>query len=174
MILALDPGAVRMGWSVLDYGPKYVSSGILGMPRPVMGLDKKGKKIKQPFQEYKLDIEEYFAIEGAKLFERKLDFLVNEILPAVGGGNFVVATDSELAKTALTCMHVLATERDVAIQQMGATTIKKKVTGNPNATKVAVRNGVVKTFPELKSRIKDWTKIFDEPDAIATGIAYLI
>ena len=172
----IDPGAIRLGWAILETGPKYIASGISGLKRPVMGIKPNGKPKLQPFQEYKLALEDYWGQEGPRLLDLyQPSVLCNEILPAVGGGNFTVATQSELAKTALTCVHVLALERGMEVYQIGANTIKLKVGQSGSASKVRVRNGVIAMLPELAPRIKDWTsaKAMDEPDAIAVGLTYL-
>lgn len=169
--LSLDPGATRMGWAVLEPGPTYIASGLLGLPRPFKLV--KGKKVKSPFQLHKLSVEEMFTATGNKLFDLyDPDYLVNEILPALGS-YAKASTDNELAKASLTVMHTLAFERGIPVHQIAANTVKLRIGGSKDATKVKVRNGVIKALPELAPRIKDWTKIFDEPDGIAVGLAHM-
>lgn len=167
-VLALDPGAIRMGWAVLEIGPEYIDSGILGLSRI-----RDGEKI--AFQVYKLQLEEYWAHMANVLFNKyRPSGLINEILPAQGSFT-AQSTDSELAKVALTSIHTVAFQRGIEIQQIAANSVKKAMTGNGKATKVQVRNGVVELLPTLKPRVKDWTKAdkMDEPDAIGVGLAGL-
>ena len=48
-ILAIDPGAERCGWALLEDGPTYIDSGILGLPR--QGAD---------FQLYRLELDIWY------------------------------------------------------------------------------------------------------------------
>lgn len=98
---------------------------------------------------------------------------MSEIVPVVGGGNFVAATQSQLAATAVTTFQGIAVDRGYEIKQIGATTIKKKIGGKQKATKVGVRNGVIELLPILVDHKKQWTKIFEEPDALAVGLTDL-
>lgn len=152
-----------MGWALFDRTGAYVESGLWAFPK------QEGEK----FQEYRIRL----AIEATKVFRKffakyKVDQLVNEIIPAVGGGNFAVAGQSYLANVALSCLHAVAVLHHTQIEQIGATTIKVRVAGKKTATKVAIRNAVILVYPELAERKSDWTKIFDEPDAIAVFIAF--
>lgn len=164
MILALDPGAERMGYAFLDEGPTYIESGIYRCPR------QKDEK----YQTYKIRLEEFWSVEALPLLTRHpITTIVNEIVPAVGGGNFVVATQSELTKTAITAVHVIAFMNGVGVRQVAANKVKLSVTGNSAATKVGVRNGVIEALPELANKKSSWLKEFDEPDAIAIGLTWL-
>jgi Holliday junction resolvasome RuvABC endonuclease subunit len=168
-VLFYDPGAERMGWAVIDghpaaeYSPTYIDSGIL-----------KCERNKQDFQEYRLRLEDFHSVVTPRfLHEYRPDIVVNEIVPSVGGGNFVVATQSYLANTAIGVVHAIAFDRGYRVAQIGATTLKKNIGGSGKATKVAVRNGVLKILPELAPRRVDWIKVFDEPDAIAGALSYM-
>lgn len=169
--LNFDPGAERCGWAVLEGDgktpPIYVESGVVKCKR----------KDKEEFQEYKLRLEEYWAYFTPALLNKYLpDKVTNETVPAVGGGNFIPATQSELAKAVITAVHVIAYDRQYSVDQIAAVTIKKRIGGKKSATKVAVRNGVIVFLPELLPRKFQWQagkEGFDEPDAIATGLAYL-
>lgn len=168
-ILGLDPGALRLGFALVesswhDNYYRLYTSGIKGLAR--------GDKEK--FGDFRHRLIAYWVEEfGCMLdgFERKgLDKIVSETLPAVGGGNFIAATQSELAKTAITTCQVIAYQRQVEWVEMAANTIKKKLTGNHKATKVGVRNAVISVFPELLPRKKELTVYADEADAIGTAL----
>jgi Holliday junction resolvasome RuvABC endonuclease subunit len=162
-VLAFDPGAERMGWAVLEDGPKpvYVASGIIRFHR----------RPNEEYQHYKLRLEEHYTYVGPELLSNyHPDRVVNETVPAVGFNN---ATQADLAKTAITVIHAMAYERDFPVYQIGATTIKTQIGGSKKATKVKVRNGVIMLLPELAGRKKEWVKVFDESDAIATGLTAL-
>lgn len=163
MILSVDPGAERMGWALFDKNGTYLNSGIWRFP----------KKEGEAFQEYRLRLEKEATECFKQFFAREaVNLLVNEIVPAVGGGNFAVAGQSYLANVALACLHSVAYANNVRIIQIGATTVKVRVAGKKTASKVALRNAVIENHPELQPRKKDWTKEFDEPDAIAVFDAH--
>lgn len=165
--LFIDPGAERCGWAVLETGPTYVASGLLYFPRE-----------KEDFQPYRLALEAItWERAGVLLDEYEPTILVNETIPAVGGGNFVVATQSYLANVACTTIHAAAIDVGVPVAQISARTVQTAMAGKKKQgqkiTKPQVRNGVIALLPELKPRIKDWVKVFDECDAIGIGLAYL-
>lgn len=172
-ILAFDPGAERMGWAVIrgtfgrhrDNPPEWLDSGIIALPRN-----------EQDFQPYKLRLIKHVQsrVNVILSWHHDIDEVTSEIVPAVGGGNFVAATQSHLAHTAVTVAQTVALEHDLQIFQVGATTVKKDIGGSGKATKVRVRNGVYHFFPFLKeSRGEEWKKIHDESDAIAIGLTHL-
>lgn len=169
--LGIDPGGVRMGWAVVGnphdhFEPKYIASGVHGLVR--------GKE--EDFQPYKLRLVKLFA---AKADSTIIDYLpvviVNEIIPAVGGGNFIAATQSELAKVSAIIYQAAGYASGLKVAQLGATTIKKVVAKNGKASKVTVRNAVIEFFPELAHRKQAWQagkEGFDESDAVAICLAY--
>lgn len=171
--LGIDPGGVRMGWAVIanahDYfEPKYIASGTHGLRR----------EKDEDFQPYKLRLVEHFTIKAESTL---MDYLpvvvVNEIIPAVGGGNFIAATQSELAKVSATIYQSAGYASGLKVAQFGATTIKKALTNNGKASKVSVRNAVIEFFPELAHRKQAWQagkEGFDESDAIAIALTYIM
>jgi Holliday junction resolvasome RuvABC endonuclease subunit len=172
-IIAIDPGAERLGWAVIDTENdehRVVGSGIWGLAR----------KPTEDFQPYKLRLIEYWVVKTPKLLrEFPTTRLVNELMPAVGGGNFIAATQSELAKTALTVIQAFAIKQLVTVCQIGATSIKASIGGSKKASKAKVRNGVIEALddPELAAELKRETTgekpVWDRSDAIATGLAHL-
>ena len=165
-VLAIDPGAERLGWAVLQSGPKYIDSGLLTY-----------KRIDIPFQHYRCELENYMW-DGFTALIRTYhpDLIVNEILPAVGGGNFV-GTQSYLVNVVVSILHAVCISKVLPYQQVAARSVQSKIATKGKAkkiSKVRVRNGVVAIFPELKPRIPDWIKVFDECDAIAVGLYSLL
>lgn len=161
-VMAFDPGAARMGWAVLEDGPTYLGSDIDGLTR---GLQ-------ESYQEFRMALIKYWSLTSYLMLQRwDPDVIVSEIVPVKGGGNFAIAGQSQLASTAITAVQSIAALCGYTFTQIGATTVKSKIAGNNKATKVRVRNSVLQIFPELHT--KDWRKVFDEPDAIACGLAYL-
>lgn len=172
-ILAFDSGAKRMGWASIwksDPGlfqivkPIYHMSGILS-------LEREGQK----FQDYRVELVEELSVSIPALIElTQPDEIVNEIIPAVGGGNFVAATQSYLANTAITVVQTIAAIQGINFWQIGATTVQSQIAigrkRGQKVSKVMVRNGVIKLLPELAPRKKQWVKTFDECDAIAIGL----
>lgn len=173
IVLSFDPGAERMGYAVLEQGKnkdiKRLGYGQLGVQR------QRNKQNKQEaYHEYRMKVIDFWLEEAPILINSfKPDIIVNEIVPVVGGGNFVVATQSQLASTAITVVQTVAKQIGVPIEQIGATTVKAKIGGGKKATKVAVRNGVFKIMPELEVHKKEWTKVFDISDAFAIGLTHL-
>jgi Holliday junction resolvasome RuvABC endonuclease subunit len=167
-VLFIDPGGERQGMAVMEQGPGHpilIDSWIVRRPRE-----------KLEFQKYKLALEDFWATHTYPLVRYfQPDVVVNEIVPAVGGGNFV-NPQSEIAKTAVTAIHAICYHYDIAVGQISARTIQAKITGlKKKVTKPKVRNGVVRLFPELVDRAKVWTrnKEWDESDAIAGAAVYL-
>lgn len=169
-VLSFDPGAKRMGWAVIEGDgnstPTWKASGIATFER--------GDKEK--FQVYRLRVIDFWVTHTGKLLNSyKPDGVINETVPAVGGGNFVVATQSYLANVAITTIQTIARSLSYQVMQIGATTVKKKIGRAKTATKVKVRNGIYEIMPEMKSRHKQWTQPqnMDEPDAIAIALTQL-
>jgi Holliday junction resolvasome RuvABC endonuclease subunit len=174
-VLAFDPGAKRMGWACIEETaknkpPQYHGSGYFGLERRVNGSKP------EPYQDYRLRLVEFWIKKAPVMFSRyKPDVVVAEIVPPVGGGNFVVATQSQLVSGAITVVQTMALLDDLVLGQIGATSVKKKVGGSGKATKVAVRNGVFKLMPYTEIFRKQWRDedIFDISDAFAIGLAHL-
>ena len=174
-LLSFDPGAERCGWAALEREisekgknkpPSYLGLGYFGLERRVNGSSTK-------YQKYRLQLLDFWIEKTPELLDRyRPDIVVAEIVPVVGGGNFVVATQSQLAATAITAIQIIAKQHKIPVEQIGATTTKKRIGGKNKATKVAVRNGVFEIMPELVDFKKEWTKMFDVSDAVATGLAY--
>lgn len=156
-----------MGWTALEgdgaTAPVYIDSGIARFPRN-----------NKPYQPYKLDLIRHWTyLAPAQFIQYRPDAIACETMPAVGFGN---AVQAELAKAAITTVIAMAMERDIPVYQLAAVTVKKQIGGNQRATKVQVRNGVIKLIPELEPRKFEWTeskKTMDEPDALAVGLTQL-
>lgn len=161
-VLGIDPGALRLGWAVVEIDDtelNYIDSGIMGISRDD---DEK-------FAHYRLRLIKYWVKEFEFLDRLECSEWYVERLPAVGGGNFIAATQSELAKTVLTVIEALALISRRHVIELESSHIKSRLTGNGKATKVRVRNEVIQVFPELWPRKKELTDTADESDAI--GIA---
>lgn len=166
-ILGYDSGAERMGFSCLEgdgtTAPVYIDSGIVRFHRG-----------DQDYQPYKLKLIEYWTFVAPSHFALyDPDAIVCETLPAVGFGN---AVQAELAKAAIITVMAMAIERDIPVYQIAAVTVKTRIGGHKNATKVQVRNGVIKLLPELEPRKFEWTdakKTMDEPDALGVTLTQL-
>jgi Holliday junction resolvasome RuvABC endonuclease subunit len=159
-ILGCDPGAIRFGIACIETDPlHYIDSLVLGLER--------GELKYQPYREALI---EYWLQEGAILLDKYMpDLLAMEIIPAVSSSNFVVATQSQLANSAATTLFILARQRDIPVKQIGASSVKKKLTGNGAATKPSIRNSVIEIFEELAPFKKE--KKWDEWDAIAIALS---
>lgn len=158
-----------MGWAHVGRDgstPIYYLSGILELPG-------NGEKP----QVYRVElVKEVTASFDALLELTQPDYVVNEIIPSVGGGNFAAAGQSYLANTAVTVCQAVATLRGVPFVQIAANSVQAKIAVGRKGrkiSKVQVRNGVIQLLPELADRKKDWVKVFDEVDAIAIGLVEL-
>lgn len=146
--------------------PEVDGLGYFGVPRKVNGS-------KTDYQPYRLSVIELWTEQAPILFDRyKPDMVVAEIVPPVGSGNFVVATQSQLALCAITTIQAIAIQREIPISQISATTVKTRIGGNKKASKVKVRNGVFKIIPELEDYKKEWVSMFDISDAVAVGLTH--
>lgn len=171
-VLGIDPGSVRLGWAVVERSednpdPIYIDSGVISTPRN--GMD---------FQIYRLlVIQRIFDRIGAILHVYRPEEVVNETVPAVGGGNFVAATLSYLANTSATVVQTLGYQYDKRVSQISARTVQSHIAitkrKTKHVTKQQVRNGVLALLPELEPRKSDWLDIFEEPDAIAITLSKL-
>lgn len=162
LCVGLDPGAARLGAACVERdGDDYtlVWSDVLGIERGAS----------EDYGDYRRRLIEYWL--EPKIFlprTRTESIVVNERLPAIHTrGQF--STQPLLAQVALACIHFWLSEREFSWSEIGANTVKKAVTGNARATKVGVRNGVLKVFPELDQHKKEWPA--DRWDAIAIALA---
>ncbi len=164
-VLFFDPGAERLGWAVLEgdahSDPQYIDSGILRCP----------KEEEERYQHYKLRLIRSYVLWAPKFFNSyRPDVVGNEIVPSQGFNNM---SQAQLAQAVVATIQAMAYEREYKVVQVGATTIKKAIGGHKQATKIGIRNGVIKLLPNLADRKSEWTKVFDESDALAGGLAYL-
>lgn len=155
-----------MGYSVVDgdgqTAPVYIDSGIQRFP--------KGKMDHQP---YKLKlIEHWTVVAPAQFVKYSPDAVVAETVPAIGFANPVQA---QLAQAAIITVLAMAFEYNIPVYQIAAVTVKKQIGGDQRATKVKVRNGVIKLLPILEPRKFEWTdskKTMDESDALGINLAF--
>lgn len=162
-ILAIDPGAKRAGWAVLSEG-SYIASGILGLPDG------------DNYQKRRLDLIDFWVGTTKYLLaEYEPLLVVSEIVPPTGG-SIPSIINRQLGLTVITTVQAIARDWGTGVSQVSATTVKKKIAGKGKASKVMVRDGVLKALPELEPRRPEWTgkdAVFDEVDALAIGLTYL-
>jgi len=163
-VLSIDSGAKRAGWAILETGPKYLRSGVIHFPRG----DNVG------FQAYRLDLARFWVQETQELLDWwRPDHVVTETVPSRG---FNIPEQGYLANVQATTLHAIAIQRDIPVSQVMARTVQSEIAvrgRSKKITKQQVRNGVISLLPELKSRVSDWVKVFEEPDALAIGLWYL-
>jgi Holliday junction resolvasome RuvABC endonuclease subunit len=160
-VLSRDTGAEYMGWSVLEPGPTYIASGVLGLHRG-----------ETPWQDYRLDLIEYWTVHAIDLvIDYKPTHFANETMPIISSGKG--SAQSVLANAAIATVQAMMIIEGIPITQIAAVSVKARIGGGKSATKVAVRNGVFTLLPELASRKSDWVKKFDEPDSIGVGLCAL-
>lgn len=169
-LLALDPGAERMGWAVLTGGDgrstEYVTSGVLATPR--------GDN--EPYQAYRLRLISTLVNGINDLLDTyTLGMMVNETVPPPTATAFKSnGVQAQLAATAISTAQAMAAYHGIPVMQVSAVTVKKRIGGAKDATKVKVRNGVYQAFPQLKDvKWAEWVKVHDESDACAVGLTHL-
>jgi Holliday junction resolvasome RuvABC endonuclease subunit len=164
-ILAIDPGATRAGWAVLDTPgkdgkPIYVASGVVHHPRLP----------KQAFQDYRMELTEHWIEESFDLMEGyKPTVLISETVPSRGPE---IMDQLYLVNVQITVLHTIALSYGVKVVQVSARSVQAKIAKrkpNLKVTKPQVRQGVLERFPELASLVKAEMKIFERTDAIAIG-----
>lgn len=165
-ILAVDPGAERLGYAALWLEESAVGSAGSG----IIGL-KRGSE--EEYQTYRLRLISKFEQEATLLINAfQPELVVNETIPPVGG-NAANQIQRQLALTALTAFQTVAVQHGLELKQVAASTVKAKIGGNRKAGKVAVRNGVFKVMPSTQIFKKQWVGVFDESDAFAVGLTHL-
>ena len=170
-VLAFDPGADRMGYALLETGPKEVMSGV--EVHPSSGIKGVEKNEGETYQDHRLRIIEFWAHTANSFIEEfKPDIIVNEIVPPTGG-NIANLIHRQKAMAAITAVQVVAIQSGIEIKQIAASTIKKNIGGSGKATKVAVRNGVLELLPTTERFKPEWKKVFDHSDAFAVGLTAL-
>lgn len=158
-----------MGWACLSENdekkvPDYHGSGHFGLSR---------KDNESKYQDYRLNLITLWVEETPKLLRAfKPDIIVNEIVPPVGGSG-ANQVQRQLATTAITTVQAVAIQHGLTVKQIGANTVKARIGGGRKASKVAVRNGVLKLMPQMEYKKKEWTVVFDESDAFAVGLVAL-
>lgn len=166
IILAVDPGAKRTGWAILERADgviKYIDSGVIEYPREDL-----------PFQVYRMQLADFWVRKSERLLETwKPDNIITEIVPSRG---FNIPEQGYLANVQITTLHAIARSQGYLVHQVSARTVQSHIAirgRGKKITKQQVRNGVIVGLPELKSRISEWMKVFEETDALAIGLWYL-
>lgn len=158
-----------MGWAVLQTR--------LGEPSLVASSYALLERNDQDYQPYRERLLNYWTRRTASLLnEYKPDKVVTEIVPPVGFGQSGGNIQAQLATAAITAVQVVTLVFEIPLEQISATTMKKKLTGNGRATKPKIRDGVLKLLPSLESRRKEWTgakAIWEETDAMGVGLVAL-
>ncbi len=160
-VLAVDPGARRAGWAILETGPVYVASAVEHFPRPK----------EEPFQRYRMRLtERWVELGGWLLTTFKPDVVVTETVPSTGANNM---SQLYLANVMATTLHTVCVAHDVPVSQVSARSVSSRIAIRGRGSKITkpqIRNGVLAFLPELRPRLSDWVKVFEEPDAIAIGL----
>lgn len=173
-VLGLDIGAKRCGWAFVERNDdEYVL-----MTSGVTGLEKLPS---EKFGVYRTRLTKFWVEEIERLCEMVVpeddwqnhhlwlpSKIVMEIIPTIGGAD---ASQRRLGQAVATTVEAIVhTQYGIPVEQIAATTVKKRLTGSGRATKVSVRNKVLEIFPELVPRKKELTKTSDESDAVAIAL----
>ena len=148
-----------MGFALLETGPEYITSGIVSL-----------KKEDETYQQYRIRLITFWAKKASSMIRAmKPDVVVSEIVPVKG---FSDPSQAYLAGSAISAVQTIVALRKIPNVVVSAASVKVSIAQH-KATKVQIRNAVIEAIPELESRRKDWTKVFDECDAIAIGLHHL-
>lgn len=163
-LLAIDPGAEKCGWAILEPGPKLIDSGVQKWPR--------GSN--EAYQAYRLRVEhDALWFFDAILASQHIGRVVNEIVPPAGFNN---SSQSYLANCVASALHCAGFSRGCSVSQISARTVQsrvaKKKSGN-HITKAQVRNGVIEIMPEVGKALTQHLMEWDRWDAIALGLTSL-
>lgn len=171
-VLSFDGGAERMGWAMVSR--VAVVNGEPALYYHMSGLLSLSKGATEKYQDYRLRLITEVATSVPALIEMwDPDIIVTETLPPTGFGS---PFQSYLTNVSLSVVQTLAFQAEIPIEQISARTVQSRIAirgSGKKITKPQVRNGVIRVFPELEERRSEWTKVFDEPDAIAIGAVYL-
>ncbi len=160
--LGFDVGAKYMGWAVVQTFagiPQLEGYGLAGLeelPNDTFGT-------------YRKRLIEYWLHTFPELVvEYSPDLFASETIPLVSNGGKFDNLQRVKGLLAITVCQALAYMDDKQWREIGANTAKKYVTNNDKATKVAVRNAVIKVFPELEPEKKTINP--NVTDAIAVAL----
>lgn len=162
-VLALDPGAKRAGWAVIETGPIYISSSCEWLERNL--------NPEEPFQKYRMRLCKHWTDRTEWLISTfKPDLVVTETVPSQGANNM---SQMYLANVMATTVHSVCFKMGIPVIQVSARTVASRVAIRGKGKKISkanTRNGVLSLLPELKPRLSEWVKVFEEPDALAIGL----
>jgi Holliday junction resolvasome RuvABC endonuclease subunit len=165
-IIGLDSGAKRLGISVID---KHKNGSLDLIYSDIFVTNQEPT---EKYMEYKSRLCTSTAPLALELFmDIEPDLIIAEQIPIIfSSGN----PSQRILGFGLMCaLQALSVDQNWEWKEIAATTVKKKITGNGKATKVAIRNAVIKQFPELAERKKELTDVADEADAIAIALSQI-
>lgn len=182
-VLGLDPGALRLGYALVERNEdsfKLVASGITGLEQRE---NEKFQAFRRRIINYWSDTDSFTWLMSAYGNHHPVDLIASEIVPAVGSGNFIQATQSELVKVTIACLQTMHEiyQPHIKWKEISSSSVKKAVFGSAKnaankkntVTKVNMRDAVMSVFPELKERTWMDDLLPDEIDAIAVALATL-
>jgi Holliday junction resolvasome RuvABC endonuclease subunit len=167
-VAGFDIGAKRCGWAYVNENGdefKLMSSGVTGIER----------RDDEQFGDYWSRLIRFWVKECDWLIGKSgadLDKVIVERVP-FSGVSTAAAAQRVLALSVGIIIESHCYRYGYKFEYIGATTVKKRLTGSGQATKVRIVNTVIDIFPELKSREKELKKIPDESDAIAVALVGL-
>lgn len=163
-ILGIDSGAKRCGLSFID--TNLEGDGLTLHFAGAMGQE---ADLKEKYGEHRRRLVRFWTDNLAALFDAwGPTIVICETVPITGAAN---ASGQRLkALMVVVVAQVLCEQRDIRFLEVGANTVKKRVTGIGDATKPKVREAVIEVFPELADRRKEMTATPDISDAVAVAL----
>lgn len=161
--LTIDPGGEKLGWAILEPGPKYIGSGVLRWPRK-----------ERKYQEYRMDLtraSRQAIQELCELYDP--EEIVTEIVPSVGSMGFMTSGQGYIANVVATTAHNVSFELGIPVKQVSARSWESRIAlrgRSKKITKAQIRNGVLSHLPELKVTLKDHLNEWDRWDALGLGL----
>lgn len=162
-VLGIDSGAKRCGISFIDIR----SDGSLELKSAdAIGAEPTAK---ETYGQHRRRLVSMWTDDlGVLLDAWEPNLVICETVPITGAAN---ASGQRLkALMVVVVAQVLCVQREIAFQEVGANTVKKRVTGIGDATKPKVREAIISVFPDLAERRKEMIKTPDISDAIAVAL----
>jgi len=148
MILSLDPGSSKIGWSIVDFDGHIVDQGLLN---PV-----NNSNINIPFNKKMNILIKHLVKDFTEILDKGVTHVAWEIVPSFGR-----MAQRELVQATATTLKVLCFQRDLPYQQFTPGRWHKSFVGKSSCTK-----------EEVKSLILSHNIIREEDNQIAVDYPY--
>lgn len=165
ILLALDPGFKRLGFSVFNEEEDILVNGVY-TPRE--------RNKDEKYQDYLnmgiFQIEPWF---NKIVKDHKVTNIFAETIPPISNGSgFASSPQIPLVISVIAVCKILAHQQNINWEDVSARRVKKLVTEDASASKAKMRRAVLEAYPEIKNGRLLGAIPFDETDAISIGMAF--